>query len=201
MAPSATRSMSSNLVLIALRWRGFAVILSIAAMLALGSSAWANDEHNHKHHGWQGMSSVFDALLTFDEETPTPLTHSDGEGLGSYLLSHDGATLFYALMATNTSGTVTAAHIHLAREGENGPIIVNLCGAGSTPACGNEGVIATGAVHASDFVGPFAGNSMSDLIDAMDDGRTYTNTHTTNNPGGELRGQNESVDDRDDDDE
>lgn len=183
------------------RWRGLAVSLSMAAMLATGGHAWADNDHKSQHHEDSQQSTAFNAVLTFDEETPTPPTPSSGEGLASFLLSHDGTTLYYTLMATNTTSAVTAAHIHQGRRGESGPVIVNLCGAGSAPACGTEGVIATGSIQAKDFVGPASGRSMADLIRAMDNDRTYTNIHTASNPGGELRGQNESVDEDSSDDD
>jgi hypothetical protein len=38
-------------------------------------------------------------------------------------------------------------------------------------------------------VGPLAGQSLDALLAAMRDGDTYVNVHTTQFPGGEIRGQ------------
>jgi len=66
-------------------------------------------------------------------------------------------------------------------------VVVNLCGAGSAPACAPEGVDATGTITGSNLVGPLAGHPLSDLIAAMTTWNTYTNVHTGNFPNGEIR--------------
>jgi len=51
-----------------------------------------------------------------------------------------------------------------------------------------DGVLAEGAATSGDLVGPLAGGSFDDLKMAIDEGRAYVNVHTTQNPGGEIRG-------------
>jgi hypothetical protein len=166
--------------------RFFGITLGIAlcalAVFAVASSALAEDGHEHG-----AMARAFDAVLTGPGEVPP--TTSTGEGLASFLLSQDASTLFYTLETSGASSTVNAAHIHLARAGHTGDVVVNLCGAGSAPACSTEGVIATGSITSSSLVGPLAGHSLSDLLSAMRSGGTYANVHTANFPSGELRGQ------------
>jgi hypothetical protein len=112
-----------------------------------------------------------------------------GRGLASYLVTSNSATLSYSVQALDTSSRITAAHIHLGGPGQNGEVVVNLCGVGGTPACAATGVIATETVTATNLVGPLAGHPLGDLIVAMSAGGTCTNVHTTNFPDGELRGQ------------
>ncbi len=83
---------------------------------------------------------------------------------------------------------VTAAHLHLGAEGENGPVIANLLTTGTLENTGQRRRINAG-LSASDLVGPFAGQSLSTLVEAIQEGRVYVNIHSTQNPAGEVRGQ------------
>lgn len=96
------------------------------------------------------------------------------------------------------------AHIHMARPGVNGLIVVWLypstavapgpLGAGRT-----DGVLAEGTITAANLVGPLAGQPLSALIAALNGGTAYVNIHTNDGvgdintgpgdfPGGEIRG-------------
>ena len=118
-----------------------------------------------------------------------PPVASIGRGLASYLVARDSGTVYYSLEVLDVSSPITMAHIHLGQAGQNGDVVANLCGAGSTPACASSGVIVTGTITTSSLVGPLAGHSLGDLIVAMTSGGTYTNVHTMNFPNGEIRGQ------------
>ena len=60
-------------------------------------------------------------------------------------------------------------------------------------------MIATGTITAADLVGPLAGQSLSELVEAIEAGDAYVNVHTNDGgpvtdepgdiPGGEIRGQ------------
>jgi len=50
-------------------------------------------------------------------------------------------------------------------------------------------VLAEGTITAANLVGPLAGLTLNDLLDAVKAGNAYANIHTTQNPGGEIRGQ------------
>ena len=71
---------------------------------------------------------------------------------------------------TNLSASVTAAHIHLAAPGVNGPVIIPLTVVGSTIN------VTTPPLSATNEAALFAGN-------------LYVNVHTATYPGGEIRGQ------------
>ena len=72
---------------------------------------------------------------------------------------------------TTTGIAGTAAHIHEAPSGKNGPVIIPLTKNGDTYAVA-AGAMLTDAQFAS-----------------FQAGNLYVNVHTTANPGGELRGQ------------
>ena len=159
------------------------VLLGVVVALALTGSALADrDDDKHEDKPATANSRIFQAVLTGRGEVPP--TTSDGLGLASYLLSRDGATLYYSLQVTGATSAVSAAHIHLGRRGQNGDVVANLC-----TSCGTEGVIASGSITAASLVGPLAGHSLNDLLSALRSSGAYTNVHTTTFPNGELRGQ------------
>jgi hypothetical protein len=72
--------------------------------------------------------------------------------------------------------------------------MIFLCGGGGQPACpaATSGTI-TGTIVAANVTGPAAqGIDPGDLtsaLEAVDEGNSYANMHTTKFPGGEIRGQ------------
>jgi hypothetical protein len=75
--------------------------------------------------------------------------------------------------------------------GVNGGIMAFLCGGGGKPACAAG--LATGTITATDIVAvPAQGIAANDLVNflrVLASGDAYVNIHTTNFPGGEIRGQ------------
>jgi hypothetical protein len=164
------------------------VLSSLLLVIAVGSALADHDDDDNDHDKQPAANALaFQAVMTGRAEVPA--NGSTGVGLGSFLLSRDGSTLYYTLEVTGASSTVNAAHIHQGRRGQNGDIVVNLCGAGSAPGCATEGVIVTGSITAGSLVGPLAGHPLSDLLNALRSGNAYANVHTANMPNGELRGQ------------
>ena len=70
-------------------------------------------------------------------------------------------------------------------EGENGPIVVTLFNFDSP----QTEVLQNGTIAASNLEGPMEGKTIPELIAAMQNGTTYVNVHTEQNPEGEVRGQ------------
>lgn len=131
----------------------------------------------------------FSTHLSGGEEVPPVETKAEGQAI--FMLSTDGNELYYKLIAANIED-ILQSHIHLAPEGTNGPIVTWLYP--STPPAiliqGRfNGVLAEGTITAADLTGPLAGQPLSALISEMEDGNTYVNVHTLQNPGGEIRGQ------------
>lgn len=81
--------------------------------------------------------------------------------------------LCYELTASNLSATITAAHIHVAPAGVNGPVVIPL----AAPIGGSS----SGCIE----------NIDPELIKAItnDPSAYYVNVHTIERPGGAIRGQ------------
>ena len=89
---------------------------------------------------------------------------------------------------------VTAAHLHCALPGQNGPVVAFLFGniPGGFAVNGKlsqfrmtDANLAAVAESCDDVVI----DSLEDLADAIDKGLIYVNVHTVANPAGEVRGQ------------
>ena len=118
--------------------------------------------------------------LSGSEEVPPVQTKATG--VAEFTPGEDSVA--YSINATNIQGA-TAGHIHLGKEGENGPVVVTLFKYDSPM---NE-VSESGTFTADDLEGPLAGKQLSDLAIAGANGTLYVNIHTEQNPNGEIRGQ------------
>lgn len=137
----------------------------------------------------QAVSATFTTPLSGAEEVPSVDTRA--RGVATFRLSADGSELDYRLIVANIDD-VHMAHIHLADAGVNGPVVVWLYPDAPPPQHiegRTQGVLATGTITDEDLVGPLAGTSLDDLVEAMEAGSTYVNVHTMEFPGGEIRGQ------------
>lgn len=127
----------------------------------------------------------FVAHLTGDEEQPPVSTQAQGQAI--FHLSKDGTELRYKLIVANIND-VRMAHIHLSPSGQ---VVVWLYPDAPPPQLipGRfSGVLAEGTITSSDLVGPLAGQSLADLLAAIEAGNTYVNVHTIAHPSGEIRG-------------
>jgi hypothetical protein len=144
-----------------------------------------------------GFNLNFDAHAKGANEVPA--RDSQGQAQAIFHLSDDGTQLQYKLIAANIDNVVQA-HIHLAPEGVNGPIVAFLYGPVTAGGGRTDGVLAEGTITAANLIGPLAGHPLSDLVTAIDNGTAYVNLHTNDGvdgvntgpgdfPGGEIRGQ------------
>jgi len=129
------------------------------------------------------------AHLSGGQEVPPNESHATGQVV--FKLSKDGTELSYKLLVANLEN-ILQAHIHIAVEGANGPVVVWLYP--SAPPSSlipgtTNGLLHEGVITVADFRGILAGSQMSDLVDLMAANNTYVNVHTTLYPGGEIRGQ------------
>ena len=107
---------------------------------------------------------------------------SDGEGEAEFTLRRDKVR--FKLEWDDLTSSAVAAHIHCAPAGSNGDVGVTLL----AETKGTDGKVK------GSFRAPDAGNAcgwltLSDVLAAMVTGNAYVNVHTTNFPGGEIRGQ------------
>jgi hypothetical protein len=137
----------------------------------------------------QPASLAFSASLR--EENEVPPSGSSATGQATFTLSSDETTLHYKIEASNLNN-ITMAHIHIAPAGTNGPIAVWLYPSAPPemliPGVFN-GVLAEGDITSANLLGPLEGQTLSDLLDQIDAGNAYVNIHTSQFPGGEIRGQ------------
>jgi CHRD domain len=142
--------------------------------------------------------------LTGFEEVPVVLTGAEGKFKAK--ISRD--RIDYELRYEDLAGDVLQAHIHIGQRLANGGISAFLCTNLSngptgveTPACPPDPATVKGTITAEDVVGPagqgIAPGDFEGLVDAIKDGWTYANVHSSVAMGGEIRAQLE--DDRDDD--
>jgi CHRD domain len=129
----------------------------------------------------------FTAELSGDNELPPVNTESNG----TITIQGNNQSLNYQLSLSDMTN-VTAAHLHLGADDENGKIVVTLLNSNS-PA-GLELETLGGNFTDDDVQGPLAGLPLEQLIGFMGNGSTYVNVHSVDFPFGEIRGQTEELD-------
>jgi uncharacterized cupredoxin-like copper-binding protein len=110
-----------------------------------------------------------DASLNARKEVPRP-KGALAKATGHFTATLDGRTLKWRLTFSHLSGPAISAHIHLAKAGKAGPVMVPLCGPCSSHKSGTAKLTQA-------------------QVTASKNGRTYVNVHTKKNPSGEIRGQ------------
>ncbi len=131
----------------------------------------------------------FRAHLSGDQEVPPRETLATGQAL--FQLSKDGLELSYKIIVANLDN-ISMSHIHVAPAGSNGGIVVWLYPpappAALIPGTTN-GILQEGVITKANLIGTLGGQELSALIDLMVADQTYVNVHTSQFPGGEIRGQ------------
>jgi hypothetical protein len=155
----------------------FKHLTMMSVALAVGVLACSDDD------GPGSPATSFTATLSGTNEVPAVTTTATGEAT----FTINGAQIEYTI---NVSGIENAlvAHIHTGREGQNGPVRLNLCGTGAPqpPCVSGTGVLATGANGTTVGDPPI---TFDELVEAIRNDSAYANVHTTQNQGGEIRGQ------------
>ncbi|MEO6233572.1 MAG: CHRD domain-containing protein [Ferruginibacter sp.] len=115
-----------------------------------------------------------DIVMSGANETPNPVTTTaTGIALLRITSAKSQKVLYSKVSVSNLEAgdVLTAAHIHSAAIGVNGPVIVPLC------------------AGAADF-GTVKVTTLTDVIyNTIKTGDTYANAHSTNHPAGIIRGQ------------
>ena len=149
------------------------------------------------------------ARLSGFGEVPPKLV--DGSGRFTGTLSEDKTSISWTISWTGLTGPAQAAHIHFGQTQVNGAVVVFFCGGGGRPACpdgpDHSGTV-SGTWTAADILAvPAQGVAAGDFTGFQRFLRAnlgYANIHTTQFPGGEIRGQvsvrGRDHDDDDDDD-
>ncbi len=111
-------------------------------------------------------AATMDDKLSGDQEVPP--VKSSGSASGAITINDDGAV---SGSVTATGFTPTAAHIHQAAAGKNGPVIMPFTKEGDK------------------FSAPAGAKLTADQMKAYKAGDLYVNVHSAANPGGEVRAQ------------
>jgi hypothetical protein len=154
-------------------------LMSVA--LAVGVLACGDD------NGPADPATSFTAALSGSNEVPEVTTEATGDAT----LTIDGAQIEYTINVLDIENALVA-HIHTGREGQNGPVRLNLCGtpdpvASPPPPCtSGSGVLVTGTSGTTVGDPPI---TFDELVEAIRNDSAYVNVHTTQNQGGEIRGQ------------
>ena len=159
-------------------------LMSLVAMLALSHVAYGDDDGGNSLRLQIGLSGA--------QEVPGVTTNTTG---GLRLDFDLGLSEANFRLKVNGGIGVTQAHLHCARAGANGPVVVFLFG--FAPGGVNvDGVLSTGTLTNTDFLGADCTgttgrpiNNIASLALAARDGLIYVNVHTNLNPAGEVRGQ------------
>ena len=156
---------------------GFWIILALTASVLVAPAAHSQTER-------------FSASLSGAEEVP-PINTA---GTAAFEMTIQQGTITFSLTFSDLSSPLSVAHLHFAPSKVAGGVMIFLCGGGGQPACpaATEGTI-TGTITAANVTGPGGqGITPGDLDSALEAVRSdlsYANMHTTNFPGGEIRGQ------------
>jgi hypothetical protein len=125
------------------------------------------------------------AILGGGEEVPALLT--GGVGSATITVDTDTRELTVTLRVFNLPTGSTAGHIHVGPKGVAGPVVLNFpVPVGRTGDFSMDFRVGRPAFVARPEIGIL---TIDDLIQAMYAGGAYVNIHTTQFPGGEIRGQ------------
>ncbi|HET7746959.1 MAG TPA: CHRD domain-containing protein [Vicinamibacteria bacterium] len=152
--------------------------LAIALTAAVSAFGCGNDRDDREY---------FQAVLSGAEEVPARATAANG--IATFYL--EGDAIRYSLTFDDIQN-VTAAHIHTAAAGVNGPVRAFLFAAptGTTVSTGDQRILNQGAIVRDSVTGI----TWDEFLAALRSGGAYVNVHTTQFPGGEMRGQIRRID-------
>ena len=109
---------------------------------------------------------------------PQGSASTQGYGSATLRLSADGSSVIFSFQYSNLTGPITGMHIHgPADPGTSGGILFDVDAATPQP----DGTYLW-------IITPVGGNSVTDIVDAIDSGRVYFNIHTAAYPSGEITG-------------
>jgi len=135
-------------------------------------------------------TEVFSATLLGDNEVP-PINST---GSATFHMENANGVITFSLTFSGLSSNLVVSHLHFAPTRVAGGVMIFLCGGGNQPSCpaATSGTI-TGTIIAGNVTGPTTqgidAGDLTSALEAVADGASYANMHTTKFPGGEIRGQ------------
>lgn len=141
-----------------------AAVFAAGLWAGIGSAGWLSADAN---------AIALTAALGTAKEVPKPqgVNASAGGSFAAGLVRQGtGGTLSWRLTFRGLTGKATGAHVHRAKPGQAGPVVVPLCGPCRSGARG-------------------AAKVNGRTVTALLSGLAYVNVHTAKNAAGEIRGQ------------
>lgn len=178
-----------------------ALISGAVAVLAVGSYATAQS----------GKSNVSTGPMSgYLEGAPGGPVSSAASGSFEATIDDAAREIHFTLSYSGLEGDVRQAHIHFGQRSVNGGISIWLCetatnprpaGSPDVPDCPQSGTVEF-TVGDDHVVGPtaqgIAAGEFEEVAAAIRAGRAYANVHSSKFPGGEVRGQINDDNQRDD---
>lgn len=124
--------------------------------------------------GQLGGENISFTITTMDGGQEVPPVATAGSGIGYATVNEATGSIIAFIRTAGLMDTATAAHIHLAAEGSNGPVVIALEQDATDSSIWNT---PDGAILDSDSLAAFLNEEL------------YFNVHTPANPAGDIRGQ------------
>lgn len=129
----------------------------------------------------------FNVSLSGDNEATPVVTDTSGTAILHVDRSLSEIRIKLTVRNGDAALGAAGAHFHCAPAGENGPVVAFV--AGSFPP-GYDGDFELRATLTDDsIINPACGANIMELVGSMLDGNVYLNVHSTDHPGGVIRGQ------------
>jgi len=142
-----------------------------------------------------GFKNITEQLTGLKE---VPVISTTGHGEFHARISNDESEITWELSYADLEGAVQQAHIHFGPPNNMGGIAVFFCtnlgnGPAGTQLCPASPATISGVITAANVIGPVGQGiepgALSELIDAIRDGKTYVNVHSAKWTAGEIRSQ------------
>jgi hypothetical protein len=142
--------------------------------------------------GSSGPANSFSATLSNGSEVPpSPVPNVAATGNASYTVVDGGTAVNYTVTFSGLSGNATMGHIHVGTSTESGGVVVPFSPPRATSGTFSGTFTAADVRAGSTASQSITAGDMNSMLAAMRASATYTNIHTTSNPAGEIRGQNQ----------
>lgn len=125
-------------------------------------------------------------VVHLDGKNEVPAVNSEASGVAVFKFNSSNTGLDFQINL-NHIADVRFSHIHLAKAGANGPVVVDLRMDKVTGSV--SGKYAKGTITAAQLKSLLLGGDLIILKEALRTGNAYVNVHSDNFPGGEVRGQ------------
>jgi hypothetical protein len=177
-----------------------------ALLVVFGAGSYALADGGKRHIKSDDMTGYLEA----------PPVSSVAAGNFEAKIDDAADEIHYTLSYENLEAPVAQAHIHFGQRSVSGGISAWLCEgtvaspSASTPACPGQGGTVSGVITPLEVIGPgapfppgpggqgIAPGEFEELVAAIRAGRAYANVHSAKFPGGEIRGQLNDRNQRDD---